>query len=315
MARLLVIVLALMLGVTGAWGDPLSECSNTFDHPPDHRIHVCTQLIEGAKDLSIRERAAAYYSRGVAYTEKGDFGSAIADHNKYVELNPLEGDPETPPCRIYARPPGDVRIRCWTQFIEGREGWSKSWTAYAYNSRGGEYDKTGDYDRAIADYTKALELKGAYEDTIIARGVVYKRQGEYDRAITDFYDFVLMDPSNFTPLYHRGLAYRAKGDDDRAAADFEKAAELEQADIEEYFVARGSFYAVKGEYEKAFAEFKKVIDQFPKEAMLAYRDRGWTYARKGEITQAKKDFDKAKKLEPVIWLPKLPPLDTDAQKL
>ena len=35
-------------------------------------------------------------------------------------------------------------------------------SAKAYNNRGVAWDKKGDYDRAISDYSKAIELKPRY---------------------------------------------------------------------------------------------------------------------------------------------------------
>ena len=58
--------------------------------------------------------------------------------------------------------------------------------ALAYMNRGiGYYDK-GDYDRAIADYDKAIELNPKLAPAYNDRGNVYSAKGDYDRAIADF---------------------------------------------------------------------------------------------------------------------------------
>ena len=52
----------------------------------------------------------------------------------------------------------------------------------AYYNRGRACWKKGDNDRAIADYTKAIELDSGDSHFYLARGVVYHSQQEYDRA-------------------------------------------------------------------------------------------------------------------------------------
>jgi tetratricopeptide (TPR) repeat protein len=49
--------------------------------------------------------------------------------------------------------------------------------------RGNAYRDKGDNDRAIADYTHAIELKPTFAAAYYSRGLVYSKQGETDRAI------------------------------------------------------------------------------------------------------------------------------------
>mgnify|MGYP001595382467 CR=1 FL=1 len=44
------------------------------------------------------------------------------------------------------------------------------------------YYNKGDYDRAIADYTRAIELDPKDAITYSNRGIVYYNKGEYDYA-------------------------------------------------------------------------------------------------------------------------------------
>ena len=48
------------------------------------------------------------------------------------------------------------------------------------------YKKKGDYDRAIADLDRAIQLRPDYGLTYAQRGAVYGIKGHYDRAIADF---------------------------------------------------------------------------------------------------------------------------------
>ena len=87
MARLVVYVLALTLGVTGGCGQEqvVEDCSQNKD--PDRRIRGCTQIIE-REDASPIYIAGAYEARGLAYHKMRDYDRAIADFDKAIELNP-----------------------------------------------------------------------------------------------------------------------------------------------------------------------------------------------------------------------------------
>ena len=54
--------------------------------------------------------------------------------------------------------------------------------AVAYNSRGIAHDTTGEYDLALADYTEALRLDPDYTYAYNNRGITYYAQGEYELA-------------------------------------------------------------------------------------------------------------------------------------
>ena len=56
----------------------------------------------------------------------------------------------------------------------------------AYVFRAIAYFNKGDYDRAIADATQAIELDGKNLDAYFNRGVVYEKKGDYDRAVADY---------------------------------------------------------------------------------------------------------------------------------
>jgi len=56
----------------------------------------------------------------------------------------------------------------------------------AYNNRGSAFHYKGQYDRAISDYNKAIEIDPEYALAYFNRGVAYFKKGDYDRAWEDF---------------------------------------------------------------------------------------------------------------------------------
>ena len=63
--------------------------------------------------------------------------------------------------------------------------------------RGGAYlDKKGDYDQAIADFSRAIELNPDNAEYWHDRGAAYFRKGDYDQAIADYAHACQLAPGN-----------------------------------------------------------------------------------------------------------------------
>jgi tetratricopeptide (TPR) repeat protein len=90
---------------------------------------------------------------------------------------------------------------------------------HSYTHRGRAYASKGDYDRAINDYNKAIELgaKGWAHDL---RGQAYANTGQYGRAVADHSKAIEISPESVLAYYHRAHAFIALGDFERARADF-----------------------------------------------------------------------------------------------
>ena len=167
-------------------------------------------------------------------------------------------------------------------------------TVYFY--RGNACYFKGDYERAIADFDQAIELKPDDADAYFNRGVVYYYKGDYDHAIAEYDQAIKLKPDYPAAYNNRGLAYADKGDYERAIADFDRAIEL-KPDYPVAYTNRGIAYADKGDYERAIADFDRAIEFRPDDAMAHY-NRGLAYYYKGDYEQAIADFDQAIKLNP-----------------
>lgn len=102
--------------------------------------------------------------------------------------------------------------------------------AAAYNNMGNIYLDMKEYDRALQNYDKAIEMAG--EDNapyLLQRGVYFVDRGQYDEAITDLDKVLYREPESGRAYYYRGLAWKGKGDMDRALRDLERASLYKQA--------------------------------------------------------------------------------------
>ncbi|MCS6879010.1 MAG: tetratricopeptide repeat protein [Geminicoccaceae bacterium] len=105
--------------------------------------------------------------------------------------------------------------------------------ALALNNRGVALTELGDFDRAIADYERALELKPADPKTRrnlriahLRRGLSAYRSGEFDRALADFGRAIELEPEHPTAWMRRGELRLERGELEGAIADLETAVRL-----------------------------------------------------------------------------------------
>jgi tetratricopeptide (TPR) repeat protein len=102
-------------------------------------------------------------------------------------------------------------------------------SAMEHNERGIRYSEKGQYDLALAEFNKALEIYPLSVEIYNNRGITYSIRGDYDRAIADFTKAVKLNPNAAKTYYNRGITYAAKGQVNNALLDIEKCLELDPA--------------------------------------------------------------------------------------
>lgn len=156
-------------------------------------------------------------------------------------------------------------------------------------------DHKGEYDLAIAEFNKALELNPNSAAAYINRGSVYKLKGEYDLAMADFTKTLELNPNSAPAYCNRGQIYGEKGQYDLAIAEYTKAIEVKPKYAFAY-VDRGNTYREKGEYDLAIADYNKALEVDLRFA-LAYIERGNTYREEGQYDLAITDYNKALEID------------------
>ena len=168
--------------------------------------------------------------------------------------------------------------------------------AFAYLVRGNVHDKKKEYDLAIADYTKAIELKPDDAYPYNNRGYNHDKKQEYDLAIADYTKAIELKPDDANPYMNRGIVQFEKQEYDLAIADYTKAIEL-NPDFAYPYNNRGIVHNEKQEYDLAITDFTKTIELDHNYAS-AYNNRCWAYYKLGKYEEALPDCEKAIELEP-----------------
>src|SRR4029077_12869737 len=81
------------------------------------------------------------------------------------------------------------------------------------------YEKSGNYEKAIAAYDAALGFDAKNAETLNKRANCYKQLAQNDKAIADYDAAIEINSNNPNYFNDRGIAYWRKGDYDRAIAD------------------------------------------------------------------------------------------------
>src|SRR5262249_57140506 len=79
-----------------------------------------------------------------------------------------------------------------------------------YGNRAYAYLIKSDFDRALGDYTKAIEIDPKQPLAYFNRGYTYAAKGEHDRAIADYNKAIEIDPKNMLAYFNRGRSYGPK---------------------------------------------------------------------------------------------------------
>lgn len=182
---------------------------------------------------------------------------------------------------------------CTALIQSGREATAN--LGIAYTHRGLAYSLKGRYDQAIADYSKAIELKPDYAEAYNLRASAYGKNGLLDQAIADETQAIALKPG-FAPFYYnRGLAYRFKGLYDQAIADYGKAIAF-RPDYAEAYNNRAWAYHEKGEDGKGLPDAENAVALMPNAHSI--ETRAEIYEKLGLRDKAIADYRRVLELEP-----------------
>jgi tetratricopeptide (TPR) repeat protein/S1-C subfamily serine protease len=171
--------------------------------------------------------------------------------------------------------------------------------AIGYILRGLIYLKLKEYDKVVANFNRAIELKPNNPNYYLARGDFYEIRKENQKAFADYNQAIKLQPTNPELYINRAVAYQVFGDNKKAMADFNQAIKLDQKKAKSY-IARAQAYQELGDNKRAMADFTQAIQLNPKNPEL-YIIRSEAYEKLGDHEKAMADFNQAIKLDPDPW--------------
>ena len=88
------------------------------------------------------------------------------------------------------------------------------------------FNNSGQFDKAIADYTETIRIDDQHEMAYINRGEIHIGQKRFAAAVADYTQAISINSESAIAYYQRGLAHRALGNEDDALSDYSTAIRL-----------------------------------------------------------------------------------------
>ncbi len=199
---------------------------------------------------------------GRAYVKDAIIADAMGDYEKAIRLN------------TKAINAGDLQRKA---------------LATVHTNRGHNYLKKGSVDKAVEDFSYAVDLNPYYPEGYYGRALAYSEKGELDRSIKDFgwaikYKKDYEKRAYIKAYRDRGYVYAQNGDFINAIADFDTIIKL-QPGVTIYLIMRGLFYAELQEYDDAVKNWNKALSLNKKDVT--------PIVLKGAARYAQRDFEGA----------------------
>jgi len=176
---------------------------------------------------------------------------------------------------------------------------------------GVSYSARGDFDQAIAQYARAIELNPGNASFLIGLGAVRLQKRDPDGAIADFDRAIELKPNEALAYNDRAVAYREKGELRRAIEDYDRAIALDPHDPY-FYLHRAQAYRAIGDHDCAIADYDVALERKPDEAVYysegaidharVHYERAASYYAKGDYQKAIDDLSAAIKRKPDFFL-------------
>ncbi|MBS1666595.1 MAG: tetratricopeptide repeat protein [Bacteroidetes bacterium] len=167
-------------------------------------------------------------------------------------------------------------------------------TAKTYFENGSIKFRLKKYDQAIADFTKAIELKPDFTDAYYFRALVKLRLKD-SSSISDFTKTIELDPKNAKAYSFRGGVKFTLKHYQEALPDFDKTISL-LPNYEQAYFYKGSCLMELKNYDESIVQLTKAIELKP-DYTAAYYQRAITQYLKKDYSAAVLDFDKTAQLD------------------
>ncbi len=155
--------------------------------------------------------------------------------------------------------------------------------------RGNFYLDNGDYEAALAEYTRALEYDPKSWVAFLLRAYLYQIQNENRLAISDLDKTIELNPTVEAHVM-RGVAYAFSGDDDAALKDYVTAARIDPG-YGNIYKQRAYIYLRRGKFAQAEADIQTAIRLLPGDLEVQHSFGDVLYYG-GKVRAARRQWEK-----------------------
>ncbi|HWN10766.1 MAG TPA: tetratricopeptide repeat protein [Pyrinomonadaceae bacterium] len=205
------------------------------------------------------DSADCYFYRGQAYDRKSKYQEAVADYTEAIKLQPqkVEYYRRRGMTNYYSLEKYDAAVADFTEMIK-LDPKVSSW----YMQRGYAFEKKKDYQRALDDFTRAINLESSGSSKKVYYGARAGLYGDelknYEASIADLTEIIKIDPTDWMGYANRGSLYLKNKNYEKAIADYTEALKLGATLTASMYEYRARAYCGLGKRALAMADEKKV---------------------------------------------------------
>ena len=241
------------------------------------------------------EDMMAYVLYGFCHYELGNYEQAIFVFSQAIGINPYYADAYNFLGLSYFNlGQYEQALEEYTSAIHFGEIVNGAQDAY-YLNRGRTYGVLRDYEKAIDDFTKSIELKADVAEVYTERGGAYNLLEKYDKALNDFTQALLLENHLTAAYIGCGMVYYNMGKYKESVDSFTKAEKIYP--FVYVYAGRGMALIYLAKYEAAIQDFNQALKLKPMDARI-HKMRGIAYLNWGKYRKAMNDFDESLKLAP-----------------
>ncbi len=181
----------------------------------------------------------------------------------------------------------------WSRVIEYYDN-----TPLPFNNRANFYRDAKMYDRAMADYNRAIQLK-ADHPTYNSRAKMFFEKNQDEKALLD-YNVAIQKKPTAEYYVNRGAAFAKLGRMDEAIQDFNKGLEMDPA-WKVGYLNRSIMFQQRGDFQAALNDIDSYLKYDPYNADLWY-EGGRCSRAINKITESIRYYDEAIRVNPKFGL-------------
>lgn len=168
------------------------------------------------------------------------------------------------------------------------------------------YKVKKDNERAIIEYTKALELTPNDSEMVISRAIIYEAADNLEKAQIDFSKFITLKPDSPEGYSGRAKVLRKMSKFDKAIEDYKKAIELDpetkerKVELADLYYQEAKDLNKRGQRKEAIESLKKTLEYNPGHGFAQEEISTLYYTKALDLMRLKKYNDALAALDDTI---------------
>jgi tetratricopeptide (TPR) repeat protein len=170
------------------------------------------------------------------------------------------------------------------------------------------YHTQGNYDDAIAGFSRIINAHPEYVKGYFFRGYSYLKKRDYENALGDFQIVTELEPKNHKAFFYAGKAYYSLGLYNKSIEYFNKTTALNSKHVSAINDKGMAYFQLK-KYDEAIISFKHALELDPKFAMAhnnigsaIYFNQNVANPTKRDLERARDAFGKAIEINPTLFI-------------